>query len=166
MSSFTRANGLRNLSKLLREDGRPISSIIITNNDATCINIMCERVGNSCICRVASAFQIHSQQYPNAFTHVTELIMAGMNFNTLPDFSHYFPQLERLDISGNGFTELPLHKFTHLKEINISNTPIKPITDWTTFGSMFPQLEWIVARNVPSGIFATLPTTRRFKIIQ
>jgi hypothetical protein len=167
-----KATNLRHLATLLREN-RPISSITITQSsgDATCMNLLCERVGLSCICRIASTFENYNKQQPQLLHEVTELILAGMNFTQLPDFSMIFPKLQRLDISGSHFKQLPMYSFPYLKELDISNSPyLQPITNWSLVESSFPQLEWLVARNISKDFFHALPNNTnpilRFKILQ
>jgi hypothetical protein len=79
--------------------------------DLVCMNLMCEKLGQPCLCRVSLALQ--------RLVHLTTLDLSGNALSSVPDAvdPQYLPSLQVLNLSRNNIAELPslLSKFPNLK---------------------------------------------------
>ena len=71
--------------------------------DLMCANIMCEKLGGPCMCRVSIALQ--------KLPHLTHLDLSNNHLPQVPDAvsPQYLPKLASLNVSGNAIAELPAH---------------------------------------------------------
>ena len=79
--------------------------------DLVCMNMMCEKVGKPCLCRLSVALQ--------KLGVLRTLELAGNQIAAVPDAvaPEHLPELRRLDISNNRIAVLParLPHFQHLQ---------------------------------------------------
>lgn len=69
--------------------------------DLLCANIMCEKLGGPCLCRVSVALQ--------KLPRLTHIDLSSNNLPAVPDAvsPQYLPSLSSLDVSRNAISELP-----------------------------------------------------------
>jgi Leucine rich repeat len=81
------------------------------SQDLVCMNMVCERVGQPCLCRVSVALQ--------KLNRLTILDLSANGLPSLPEAVHpdVLPALQHLDISHNAIRRLPAHlqDFTQLQ---------------------------------------------------
>jgi len=87
------------------------------SSDLTCMNLMCEKVGEPCICRLSLALE----RTPN----VQELSLAKNKLEQLPDSVWNLKELRSLDLSGNALRTLSplIAQLTQLRHLNLSGNP-------------------------------------------
>ena len=72
---------------------------LAASSDLICTNIICEKVGEPCICRLSYALE--------RLKNLTSLNLSSNRLIALPASIGSLKSLERLDISGNCLSELP-----------------------------------------------------------
>jgi Leucine-rich repeat (LRR) protein len=87
------------------------------SSDLTCMNLMCEKVGEPCICRLSLALE----RTPN----VQELSLARNKLEQLPDSVWNLKELRSLDLSDNALRTLSplIAQLTQLRHLNLSGNP-------------------------------------------
>ena len=85
------------------------------SEDLLCRNLVCERVGEPCICRLASALERHAAT-------LAWLSLAGNGLTQLPAALTALPALRYLDISSNGLLALPAG-FADLRSLQVCPCP-------------------------------------------
>ena len=78
--------------------------------DLLCVNLMCEKVGDPCICRLSRVLEkLH---------HLESLNLANNQLISLPDSVGQLEKLQRLDLSQNRLQSLPatMQQLRYLKE--------------------------------------------------
>mmetsp|Transcript_29622 Transcript_29622/g.73388 ORF Transcript_29622/g.73388 Transcript_29622/m.73388 type:complete len:143 (-) Transcript_29622:945-1373(-) len=90
--------------------------------DLLCVNMMCEKVGDPCICRLSRVLEKNGSE-------LRSLCLAGNKLTQLPSSVFELPHLQVLDLSGNMLEEIPAEvvKLKSLKVIDVTNNPIKGI---------------------------------------
>ena len=83
------------------------------STDLICTNIICEKVGDPCICRLSFALE--------RLKNLTSLNLSCNKLTALPASIGSLRSLERLDISENDLAELPpsLSELQALRVLNI-----------------------------------------------
>ena len=88
--------------------------------DLLCVNMMCDKVGEACICRLSRVLEKNG-------TELLSLCLAGNKLTQLPYSVFELPHLESLDLSENSFNEVPADvvNLKSLKVLDMTNNPIK-----------------------------------------
>lgn len=81
------------------------------SEDLLCRNLVCERVGEPCICRLAVALERHAAT-------LAWLSLAGNGLMQLPAALTLLPALRYLDLSANELSALPAG-FTDLRSLQV-----------------------------------------------
>lgn len=78
--------------------------------DLLCVNLMCEKVGDPCICRLSRVLEkLH---------HLEGLNLAGNKLTSLPDSIGQLEQLQYLNLSNNNLGSLP-NAIKHLRQLKV-----------------------------------------------
>ena len=85
------------------------------SEDLLCRNLVCERVGEPCICRLAGALERHAAT-------LAWLSLAGNGLTQLPAALTALPALRYLDVSANELSALPAG-FTDLRSLQVCPCP-------------------------------------------
>lgn len=72
---------------------------LTSSPDLVCNNLMCEKVGEACICRLSRVLE--------RLSGLEWLSLAGNNLQNLPESLCSLPSLRHLDISQNSLAALP-----------------------------------------------------------
>jgi len=99
--------------------GGPHSLLLESSEDLQCRNIMCEKLGGPCLCRLALVL--------SRCTRLRTLSLAKNSLSSLPDGVMQSQTLTELDISSNALTAIPdsLTALENLKELNIALNPLQ-----------------------------------------
>ncbi|CAM9855322.1 unnamed protein product [Ectocarpus sp. 12 AP-2014] len=89
----------RSLKDAARLGGATTSLLLRRSEDLVCQNLMCAKIGEACVCRLA----VHLSRLGK----LTELDVAENDLGVLPEPVFELPALEHLDVSGNGLKDLP-----------------------------------------------------------
>eukprot|EP00959_Pyramimonas_sp_CCMP1952_P146337 3063422-Pyramimonas_sp.AAC.1 len=110
------------LAEALRKAGKVKVLDLTQSSDLTCMNLMCEKVGDPCICRlsrvlertpnveVVSLAKNRLEQLPDALWTLKELRSLNLSDNSLRDLSTQIAQLAKLrhlNLSGNSGLQMP-----------------------------------------------------------
>lgn len=82
------------------------------SEDLLCRNLVCERVGEPCICRLAVVLERHAAT-------LAWLSLAGNGLSQLPASLTALPALRHLDVSANRLSALP-DGFTNLRRLQVA----------------------------------------------
>jgi len=89
----------KSLSEATRAGKRLRELILSSSEDLRCVNLMCEKVGEPCICRLARTLS----QTPA----LERLVLSNNNLTVLPEEVFKLQSLRYLDLSNNLLRELP-----------------------------------------------------------
>ena len=91
---------------------------LASSSDLICTNIICEKVGDPCICRLSHALE--------KLKNVVSLNLSGNRLTALPASIGSLKHLEVLDASNNDLRELPptMSDLRSLQTLHISGNPI------------------------------------------
>mmetsp|Transcript_22152 Transcript_22152/g.30803 ORF Transcript_22152/g.30803 Transcript_22152/m.30803 type:complete len:168 (+) Transcript_22152:157-660(+) len=91
---------------------------LMKSEDLVCMNLMCEKVGDPCICRLSRALE----RTPN----LKHLNLSGNRLSQLPDIIWNLKDLQTLDLSDNLLESRPpkISLLQNLVCLNISKNPI------------------------------------------
>ena len=103
-TSPTRATSLAAALKLA-PSGALAAIDLAAADDCVCVNLMCERVGDACVCRVAAGLEKVARRGGSA--SVRSLSLAGNRLPSLPPSIGELSALTDLDVSHNELTALP-----------------------------------------------------------
>lgn len=81
------------------------------SQDLLCHNLVCEKVGQPCICRLAQVLERHAGS-------LRWLSLSGNALEQLPEALTGLPCLRYLDLSGNRLSALP-QGFTNLRSLQV-----------------------------------------------
>ena len=68
------------------------------SSDLQCVNMMCEKVGEACVCRLSRVLEKNGQE-------LRSLCLADNKLTQLPDIVFELPHLQVLDLSGNALED-------------------------------------------------------------
>lgn len=91
----------RSLKDAARLGSATTSLLLRKSEDLVCRNMMCAKLGEACVCRLA----VHVSR----LSGLRELDVSDNDLGVLPDGVFELPELERLDVSG----ELPTRACRH-----------------------------------------------------
>ncbi|CAM9877208.1 unnamed protein product [Scytosiphon promiscuus] len=89
----------RSLKDAARLGSATTSLLLRRSEDLVCQNLMCAKLGEACLCRLA----VHLSRLGG----LRELDIAGNELGMLPEPVFELPALEHLDASGNALKDLP-----------------------------------------------------------
>ncbi|KAK3272417.1 hypothetical protein CYMTET_19292 [Cymbomonas tetramitiformis] len=105
--------------------GRSVEVLELTSSaDLVCANMMCEKLGEPCICRLHRVLE----RTPN----VTTLLLAKNKLSQIPSSVWSLEKLEVLDLSDNYLTEMPheMAQLGNLQTLNVSRNRLEGLGDW------------------------------------
>ncbi|CAM9423528.1 unnamed protein product [Choristocarpus tenellus] len=111
------ARSLKDASRFGVEGGLQ-SLVLHASDDLVCRNLMCEKVGEACVCRLAVTL--------SRLKDLRELDVSGNRLGILPDTVFALTGLERLDLSGNNLETIPsgISRLTELRYLHLSNNSL------------------------------------------
>jgi Leucine rich repeat len=97
--------------------------LLRASEDLLCRNMMCERLGGACICRLALTL--------SRCSHLRSLDIAANALAELPDAVFERASLQRLDLSSNVLEAVPasLRLLAQLEDLNIAGNPLQLSVD-------------------------------------
>ena len=90
------------------------------SDDLLCKNLMCEHVGDPCICRLSAVL--------DKLPSLEHLDLSNNNLSALPEVLSRLPKLITLDLRGNHLQEVPLDFRQQLANVQVRITTIQSIT--------------------------------------
>lgn len=89
--------------------------------DLRCVDLMCEKVGRGCACRLALTLERSSSS-------LVHLDISHNNLSVLPEALWSCARLETLRIGGNGLKSIPaaISRLRALKELHVSDNALQP----------------------------------------
>lgn len=99
------------LSQAVRQAETVDSLDLQQSPDLLCVNLLCEKVGDPCICRLSRVLE--------RLQHLQRLNLANNRLISLPDSVGQLSQLQYLDLSHNKLTGLP-DTMQHLRQLRVS----------------------------------------------
>lgn len=100
-------------------DGHAMQELNLASSvELTCTNIICEKVGDPCICRLSHALE--------RLKNLVSLNLSGNRLTALPTSIGSLNCLEILDASNNDLRELPptIGDLQTLQTLNITGNPL------------------------------------------
>mmetsp|Transcript_12185 Transcript_12185/g.22586 ORF Transcript_12185/g.22586 Transcript_12185/m.22586 type:complete len:172 (-) Transcript_12185:860-1375(-) len=122
-----RCVSLSGAAKAITARGRgAVRTLDLTRSeDLECRNLMCEKLGEACVCRLARFVQQHAPG--GGLDKLEKLDLSGAKLNVVPDaVFECLPSLEELRLAENGLTEVPrlVGNLQKLKVLDISNNKL------------------------------------------
>ncbi|DBA81141.1 TPA: hypothetical protein ACH3X2_007108 [Trebouxia sp. C0005] len=116
--------------------------------DLLCVNLMCEKVGDPCICRLSRVLEkLH---------HLTRLNLANNQLISLPESIGQLEQLQYLDLSNNRLQSLPgtMQQLRHLKVLCLKgNKRLASLPDFLSLKSLEKlYVDDVLAASLPAGL--------------
>ena len=102
----------------LAAQGGPHALILRRSEDMQCRNLMCEKIGGPCLCRVALVL--------SRCTRLHTLSLADNGLTALPEALFEAKGITDLDLSSNNLTELPrlAQMLPRLERLNVAGNPL------------------------------------------
>jgi len=106
------------LSEATRAGKRLRELALRSSADLKCVNLMCEKVGEPCICRLARVLSLTPD--------LERLDLAKNGLTALPEEVFKLRNLRDLDLSHNLLTELPpsVLQLSHLRALDVQGNPL------------------------------------------
>ncbi|CAM9969464.1 unnamed protein product, partial [Pylaiella littoralis] len=94
------------------------SLLLRRSEDLVCQNLMCSKLGDACVCRLA----VHLSRLGK----LKELDIADNGLGVLPEPVFELPDLEHLDVSGNDLKDLPasIAALSSLRTLRLSDNTL------------------------------------------
>ena len=107
------------MSEATRAGKRLRELVLRSSADLKCVNLMCEKVGEPCICRLARVLSLT--------TDLERLDLAKNGLTALPEEVFKLRNLRDLDLSHNLLTELPpsVLQLSHLRALDVQGNPLR-----------------------------------------
>ncbi|OQR94779.1 hypothetical protein ACHHYP_00922 [Achlya hypogyna] len=108
------------IAKSLREAATHTTAVrkllLRKSEDLVCRNLMCERVGEACVCKLSLVLE--------RLPELTHLDVSGNKLGALPPAVAALRNLTELDVSGNRLKSLPsLAQLTALETLRVEDNP-------------------------------------------
>ena len=98
-SAIGAATTVSSLGQAIRQSDRVNKLDLRRSPDLLCVNLLCEKVGDPCICRLSRVFE----KLPN----LTDLDLSDNQLVSLPDSIGTLKKLQRLNLNQNKLSSLP-----------------------------------------------------------
>jgi len=121
------------------------------SSDLTCMNMLCEKVGDACICRLSHVLE--------CLPSLEWLCLAGNRLEGLPPSLWECKRLRHLDLSNNLLTTLPAEVggLQELRILDISGNPLSESGFPKQVLELLPRLEEL---RVDPGLLGTVSSLR------
>ncbi|OQS01902.1 hypothetical protein THRCLA_21571 [Thraustotheca clavata] len=130
------------IAKSLRDAATHTSSVqklvLRKSQDLVCRNLMCERVGEACVCKLSLVLERLPQ--------LEELDVSENKLQMLPPSIFQLSKLKQLNVSGNMLTSQSLEQLGQLKELQILHVENNPKIEQLPVKEL-PALKHIYARG-------------------
>lgn len=109
-----------------------VTTLDLSTSEAfICKNLMCEKVGELCVCRLSLFFYEHGMQ--RSFKNLTSLMLRRNNLRAIPEAIQYLTssKLELVDLAQNQIQHVDdatlslLNQHTNLKVLDLRENPIE-----------------------------------------
>ena len=132
----------RSLAEAFTHRSTAHALLLSRSPDLRCVNIMCEKVGRGCGCRLALSLE--------RMTVLTHLDVSHAGLDAVPDAVWGLaPRLQSLNLAGNGLTSLSaagLSRLTHLAALDVSGNPLRELP-WRALAAL-PALTELTATGL------------------
>ena len=95
--------------------GDPVRALCLSESeDLVCNNLICEKVGGPCVCRLARYLEQHADVLSDS---IVELDLSRNALPAVPDAVFKLRNLRVLDLSGNALSEVCSHRVAQLSKL-------------------------------------------------
>ena len=113
LSTVSKSTTAATLGQAVRDADTVNTLNLQESPDLLCVNLMCEKVGDPCICRLSRVLEkLH---------HLEGLNLAGNSLISLPESVGQLEQLQYLDLSNNNLQKLP-KSMQQLRRLKVNST--------------------------------------------